>query len=274
VAVARVAEIEAMRRWAALGLILVLLAMGARTAAGAEQLVQVAPNSGGPNGTRSDSPLLGYLLQPNDAGPYPAIVVLHGCEGFHLTYVILGREFQAAGYVVLVLDSLGGGSFCKGGGGAEAEALDAYAALGWLNRQPFVDPARVGVVGFSMGGVASLMVAAQGGLAATFPQHFRAAVAYYPRCRWSDGVMAVPTLVLIGGSDDWAPAADCEAMMQRRADQGAPVTLQVFPGATHAFNSPAPPHFDLGHFIQFDARATTAARQQALQFLQAQLGPN
>lgn len=251
--------------------ILAFIAIAGKAASGSEELVQVAQTRAGTAGMRSNQPLLGYLLKPSNSGPHAAIVILHGCEGFGLTYVILGRELQSEGYSVLVLDSLGEANACEGGDGALAEAFDAYAALGWLVKQPFVDLARVGVLGFSMGGSAALMAGERGPLASTFPEHFRAAAAYYPHCGRSSGVMAVPTLILIGGGDDWAPAGDCEAMMKRREDNGAPVTLHVFPGATHAFNSPTPPHYYLKHFMQFDPSATVAARNQMLDFFHDQL---
>jgi dienelactone hydrolase len=232
-----------------------------------EELVQVASAGSGPGGTHGNHPLLGYLLRPDGSAPRPAVVVLHGCEGFSLNYVIAARELQSWGYAALVLDSLGAEDLCQGGGGAAAEALDAYAALHWLSARPFVDPERIALLGLSMGGAAALMITERGPLSATFKQHFRAVAAYYPSCGFSNGVMTSPLLILIGGADDWAPAADCQAMMKRRDGNGAPVDLRVFPGATHAFNSIAPPHWILGHFIQFDPAATVAARNATQRFL-------
>ncbi|WP_158922247.1 dienelactone hydrolase family protein [Acidisphaera sp. S103] len=232
-----------------------------------EELVQVAPTRGGAAGTSDNQPLLGYLLRPTGSAPHPAVVILRGCEGFSLNYVISAREVQSWDYAALVLDSLGADDRCQGGGGAMAEALDAYAALHWLSTRSFIDPHRIALLGSSMGGAAALMATERGPLSATFKQHFSAAVAYYPPCAASNGVMTSPTLILIGGSDDWAPAANCEAMMKRRNGDGAPVDLQIFPGATHAFNSIAPPHWVLGHFIQFDPAATVAARKATQSFL-------
>jgi dienelactone hydrolase len=255
-----------MRFVAAFCALIAILPITGQRADASEELIQIAPAQAGASGTHSKLPLLGYLLRPDGATLRPAIVILHGCEGFGLTYIVRAREFQSLGYTVLVLDSLGAQNLCASGGGAAAEALDAYAALGWLTQQSFVDGNNVALLGFSMGGVAALMAAERGAMAETFPQHFRAAVAYYPLCHGSSGVMTMPTLILIGAADDWAPAADCSAMMERRAGTGAPVDLRIFPGATHAFNSLAPPHWDLGHFIQFDPSATVAAREAAQAF--------
>jgi dienelactone hydrolase len=231
-----------------------------------EALQVIAPTRAGPGGTRSHNPLLGYLLRPATTSPRPAVVVLHGCGGFGAGSVQAGRDLQAAGYVALIPDSLGAQNLCQGGQGAQAEALDAYASLQFLSHQNFVQPDRVGLLGFSMGGVAALQAVEPGAMSAAFPIHFRAAVAYYPECGWSDGVMTIPVLVLIGEADDWASAADCNAMLARRAGRGAPVSLQILPNATHAFDSDAPPHRYLGHFIRYDPAATAAARQDMLLF--------
>ena len=60
--------------------------------------------------------------------------------------------------------------------------------------------------------------------------------------------MTVPTLILIGERDDWAPAQECRNMVDGRDDwgisrssgEGAPVRLVVYPGAYHAFDVPGP----------------------------------
>jgi dienelactone hydrolase len=50
--------------------------------------------------------------------------------------------------------------------------------------------------------------------------------------------MAVPTMILIGGADDWTPAVACQAMVAQPHGDGARLDLTVYPGAYHAFNFP------------------------------------
>jgi len=110
--------------------------------------------------------LLGYLARPDlglpaylggnttGSGPYPAVVVLHGCSGFSSHDTVIADQIASWGYVVLAVDSLtprGIDSRC-GGPTLPGQALDAYAALRYLSRLAFVDPARVAVLGGSMGG--------------------------------------------------------------------------------------------------------------------------
>jgi dienelactone hydrolase len=169
--------------------------------------------------------LEGYLARPEGEGPFPAIVQLHGCAG-------LGAPFKANpagsrwigqlvewGYVVLVVDSFSTRNVREACTPASffafstflilTRALDAFGGLQYLSHLPYVDRSRVAMLGFSMGGWTALTAASErptelfdnpDGL------KFKAAVAFYPICTFTEGIMAVPTLILIGASDDWSSA--------------------------------------------------------------------
>jgi dienelactone hydrolase len=114
------------------------------------------------------APLLdGYLFRPAGVGRHPALVFLHGCGGLisRSTERINTREadwaarFNADGYVVLMVDSLGPrhhGDMCSVHGFDiqlyHQRPKDAYGALAWLQAQDFIRPDRVGLVGWSEGG--------------------------------------------------------------------------------------------------------------------------
>src|SRR5438093_510508 len=98
----------------------------------------------------------GDLARPDGAGPFPAVVGLHGCAGMHdTTKQRLADELVARGYVVLLVDSyakrLGIDHACTSSAFATyvRRRPDAYGALAFLARQTLVDPQRVAVVGFS-----------------------------------------------------------------------------------------------------------------------------
>jgi dienelactone hydrolase len=50
-------------------------------------------------------------------------------------------------------------------------------------------------------------------------------------------------LILIGGADDWTPAAPCEKLAETARRAGHPVEIVVYPGAHHSFDSRAPVRF-------------------------------
>ncbi|MBW4093060.1 MAG: hypothetical protein HIU82_18455 [Proteobacteria bacterium] len=248
---------------------LVLAALLAVPPVRAGELVQVAAHRADPRHPDTAPPLYGFLTHPPGRGPFPAVVVLHGCAGFGQPDIAAAERLRAAGYLALALDSLGGTDACRMPGGAPAEARDAGAALRMLAARPDVAAGRIAVLGFSMGGFAVLDLVTQGGGAPAAGPRFRAAVAFYPNCRFSTGVMTTPLLILMGSADDWTPVAACRAILDRRAGRGAKVRLVVYPGATHAFDVPARAHTILGHHIRYDAAAARAAWGQVRAFLAA-----
>ena len=224
------------------------------------------------------SVISGFLTRPDGPGPFPAIVHLHGCSGLpdevKRSANHLGSERAAAwGYVVLVVDSFttrGIDNTCSGE--FAPRVANAYGALAYLARQPFVDANRIAVIGFSAGGIATLSIAE----ARDFElfdgegEHkFKAAVAFYPFCR-SDNTLAIPTLILIGELDDWTPAAACRAATARRIGD-SPVKLIVYPGAHHAFDTPRPGRRYFGHWLEYNAAAADAATEETRRFLAEQL---
>ena len=230
----------------------------------------------------SPLPLQGYLRQTNSAGPSPAVVLLHGCDGnWEQLDQRWGRRIASWGFVTLTVDSFGPrGIKTNCGSAPDGLALDAFRALNFLVREPFVDPDRVAVVGFAQGGGLVLTSVEHGAVEQTSPNKFHAAVAFYPPCRKFNGDMTVPTLILIGERDDWTEA--CRNMVDGRDDwglsrqkgKGAPVRLIVYPGAYHAFDvpnlntsTPLP-----GHHREFNQSATDQSIVAVRKFLDATIG--
>jgi dienelactone hydrolase len=227
--------------------------------------------------------ILGYLTKPDGPGPFPAIVHLHGCGGLSKAFGDgtdkgqWSEQLAAWGYAVLVVDSFttrGINNTCSYI--EPARVADAYGALAWLALQSFVDANRIGVIGFSAGGIATLSIAE----ARDFElfehegEHaFKAAVAFYPACG-SDNPMKMPTLILIGELDDWSLASACRAMAARRTG-GSPVRLIVYPGAHHGFDvvSLQPGRDMFGHRVEYNAGAAGLATEEVRRFLAEQLAP-
>ncbi|TPN54082.1 dienelactone hydrolase family protein [Mesorhizobium sp. B1-1-7] len=223
------------------------------------------------------TPLNGYLTRPPGEGPFPAVVVLHGCTGLSPDVKKTWSErLSSWGYVSLFVDSFstrGIRETCDGKPLAD-RVYDAYGALEFLSKYSFVDPRRIALAGSSAGGTTTLEAVQSGGAEHLMERKFKAAIAYYPNCSATNGDMAVPTLILIGELDDWTPAKKCLGMMARRNGKGSAVQLDVFKGARHAFASPGSKTGgeDYGHRVEYNAAAAEQSITDVRVFLKEAFG--
>jgi dienelactone hydrolase len=246
-------------RFEAAALCLLLLGACAATGSG-PSIVTTAPS-----GVQESIPA--QLLRPEGPGPFPAVVMMHDCSGLGpRSSGAPGRwasELVAHGYVVVLPDSFSTRGFPGGvctdpsperaRVGPRQRMFDAYAALAYLRTLPFVDGARVGLMGGSHGGNTTLVsVVASKDTAGRAPG-FSAAVALYPGCKatlgnWHADLTGVykplaPLLILVGELDDWTPAEPCRRLADAAQKAGYPVAIKIYPGAYHSFDSGNPPHF-------------------------------
>ena len=193
----------------------------------------------------------GKLYKPDGGGPFPALVLLHGCQGVVRQTQTWAHWLRERGYVALVTDSFGprnDPADCKGGddsGPSTARFDDAIGALRYLQAQPFVIPDRVASFGWSQGGLFAMSVIngptlerarARG---VTLPRAgYAAAIAMYPGgCEaYVKELVIRPLLLLIGGADNWTPPQYCREMASAMKARGADVTLVEYPGAYHYFD--------------------------------------
>lgn len=103
-----------------------------------------------------------------------ALVLLQGGLGTRSYMLAPVAELLAShGYVVAALGTAGASEKERLGfdlAGVRAQVADMQLALGWLRERPEVDPARVGLVGWSVGGVSQVV------LRLDSPGAFRAAI--------------------------------------------------------------------------------------------------
>jgi uncharacterized protein len=100
--------------------------------------------------------LAGTLLIPPGPGPHPAVVFVHGADpgSRHGVYRLLGSHLARRGVATLIYDKRGVGESTGSHAGATFDDLtaDALAGVDVVTAHPAIDPARVGVLGFSQGG--------------------------------------------------------------------------------------------------------------------------
>jgi dienelactone hydrolase len=160
------------------------------------------------------------------------------------------ERLREDGYVALVEDSMTGRGLttleqrrnvCSGwtlwGG---TRAADVRASLAYLRTVPFVDGARLAVVGFSHGAWAALDLLASA--AEEEVAGVRAVIGFYPYCgvasraRWFGLRRDVPTLLLLAGDDRFVSSDQCRGVAERAAADGRPVAATVYPDAGHSFD--------------------------------------
>ena len=201
-----------------------------------------------------DVKLRATLYRPVGAGPFPAVVALHNCDGLadgeapiDDRYREWGEHLVAAGFAVLFPDSFGSrglASQCRlrqrAVRASQTRINDANAARHWLQAQPWVLADRVSLLGWSHGATTALWtIRRRSGAERDKTPDFRSAVVFYPNCQ-RPGTLAwsarIPTLILIGRADDWTLASTCEQMIAGARGRSAGALIMVYPDATHDFD--------------------------------------
>ena len=209
--------------------------------------------------------LSGDLTFPPGPGPFPAVVLMHGCSGLP-SPAVDGWDplLRSLGYATFVLDSFRGRGLqevCSNSLALTANRRipDAYGALRILATHPKMDPARIALMGFSHGGIATLGAAtdwAKRTYAAEGQVAFRAFLPFYPYCNAVVPEMAwgfsVAVRVHIGELDDWTPARTCVSLVATARSAGANAEITVYKNALHGFDS-------VGLSVQFRPNVENAA---------------
>lgn len=196
--------------------------------------------------------LTGKLVKPQGDGPFPAVVLLHGCSGIGMFPDDWPERLAGWGYVALTVDSFGPRGFTEICSNMfrvhhNLRVQDAYDGLSYLSGLPFVDRNRIGLIGWSHGGLSALATISRSNYATSAaivttklepPKQdhtFRAVIAFYPFCIGQLDDALAPLLILAGERDDWCPAALCRMKMPS-GKTAHEVLLKIYPGACHGFD--------------------------------------
>ena len=176
----------------------------------------------------------GYLAVP-DSGRGPGLIVIQEWWGLTDHIADVTNRFAREGFVALAPDLYGGRTTHDA---EEASALmnelppekavtELSGAVDYLLSQQSVTGSAVGVVGFCMGGLFALNLAAQAG------GKVGAVVVFYGTFSGDEDFSAVraPVLGVVGGQDAFTPAERARAVLGRIS---GPVDVQVY-DAGHAF---------------------------------------
>lgn len=214
----------------------------------------------------------GYLARPQ-SGSGPGVLVLQ--EWWGLVPQIKGvcDRLAAEGFVALAPDLYHGEiaehtEMDKAGElmnamPPERAARDMGAAIDALLAHPAVTSDRVGVIGFCMGGLLTLMISALQG------DRIGAAVPYYgypsPDMAPDWSGLSAPVLAHVAENDVFFPLEGAQALESELKDAGKDVTFLVYESAGHAFANEEDP---LGnHHPEFAQQAW----DRSIEFLRANL---
>jgi dienelactone hydrolase len=215
------------------------------------------------------------------AKKWPAVLILHGSAGVDSRGDFYEAALNDAGIATLQIDMWEARGVTGLANRPAAPILtypDAFSALAFLANHPNIADGRIGVLGFSWGGVVSLAAAEQlysgmfGG-GRTFAAH----VANYPVCYGANNtsipalsppaakgtqflhLTGAPVLIQIGSEDDYDNGtAHCLALAQAvNPTNNNVVSVAEYPGAYHAWDRLMVPTTALDPFANEGSYFTT-----------------
>ena len=200
------------------------------------------------------------VFQPAPSAMGPAsrgtVIALHGCGGLYATtgprkgqlnarHQAMADLLVAEGYNAVFPDSLtprGETELCTQKIGTRKidqtqRRADVLGALAWVAAQPWAEPNRIALLGWSHGGSAVLSSTDNNRAdvrgAAVKPA---VAVAFYPGCAAAAKSGYTPTsplVLMLGEKDDWTPAAPCVAL-----GNSVGAEVNVYADSYHDFDNP------------------------------------
>jgi len=216
------------------------------------------------------------LYKPEGVGPFPAVILLHDCDGPSGNAPIdkVAILLRASGYIGIAVDSFGGrgvsGSACEGGNLKAPTSTDlvedAFAANRYLASLAFVDKTRIGLLGWGDGGRAALLTLKRNANE-TNPPPFSAFAAYYPDCRvfGETRTANASVLILTGDRNEFSIPFDCQEFRKHHSALGFDVSVVVYPGATYGFDFERNAQRK-SHSLQADPAAASDSRDKLLAF--------
>ena len=197
----------------------------------------------------------GYMTRPAEEGRYPAVIVIQEIWGVnsHIQYVtdrlpaqgyvgLAPAMFHREGPMTIGLHEETDSAFAWMGNCTDANMVaDVRAAVEYLKAQPFVDPGKIGIVGFCFGGRVSYLAAA------SIPDIKATSVFYGGRILLplgGDGPSPLaqtaninsPVLGLFGEEDQNPSPDDVTTIAAELEKAGKTYEFHQYPGCGHGFH--------------------------------------
>ena len=184
----------------------------------------------------------GFLALPDSAGPHPAIVVIHEWWGLNDWVKEQAQKFAQQGYVVLAADVYRGkvaadpdqAHELMRGMPQDRAVSDLIAAFNYLASRPDVNKAKIGSVGWCMGGGLSLQLAIHEPKLAACVVNYGA----MPTDAADIEKIQAPVLGNFGAEDRGIPPDSVRAFEKAMKAAGKTIDVKIYDGAGHAFENP------------------------------------
>ncbi len=193
------------------------------------------------------------LLPEKRDGRIPAMIIMHGSGGVRAKReVAYAREFNAMGVAAIIIDSFSPrGIRTTVRDQSQLSSFDmvqdAAHTLQVIARHPAIDPARIGMIGFSKGGTVVIKSALRQYTLAGNDAGFALLIAMYPWCGDMPfdfhAANGAPLHMLLGALDRYAGVDSCREFARKFAAQGGNLTLKVYPDAQHDWDYPGSTHW-------------------------------
>ncbi len=194
-----------------------------------------------------DETVNAILYTPQGKGPFPGLVVIHEWWGLNDWVKEQASKLADEGYVALAIDLYRGkvattpeeAHEIMRGVPSDRANRDLLAAAAYLRSLKNVNPAKVGDIGWCMGGGYAL------DLAIADPQ-LKAAVINYGHLASDRATLQkinAAILGIFGGQDRGIPPADVNKFEADLKALGKPAEIKIFPDAGHGFENPSNEHY-------------------------------
>ena len=198
----------------------------------------------------------GYLAFPSTgAERMPAVILLHGGKGIShqcrddrdCSIYKWAEKMQHIGLATFVIDSneirCRGREKCYSLNQGLPNIIDAFRAMALLSTHPRIDPTRIALMGFSVGGIATLYATMKRFQSMWAPggQEPAAYVSFYPACNyiWDDGDLVTdrPVRILMGDKDQTGYYVPCVDYVNTLRKAGKDFKITIYPGIHHGFDN-------------------------------------
>ena len=231
-----------------------------------------------------------YLYKPVSEGPFPVVIYNHGSrqlrERVSVPFAYIGSMLAASGYLVLVPERRGyglsdGPTFSEVVGEdrgprfvtrVQEETDDVLAAAEFVKTLPYADTTRMGVMGWSFGGIVSVFAASRSSTFRVVVDQAGAALtwnrspAMQQALKETAGRLHVPLLGMVAENDQTTESV--RAVVKEAEKHKVPAKLIVYPAFTPHEN---PSHVAPGHMI-FAAEGAHLWEADLKEFLAQYLG--